>query len=45
VRRRERTLTMSGFSTHLRSGVAKGRRITRFGLWQLKVRRRNTHVF
>jgi len=33
---------MSGFSTQMRSGMAKGRRSTRFGWRQLIVRRRNT---
>jgi hypothetical protein len=37
MRRRERTLTMSEFSTQMRSGMAKARRSTRFGWWQLKI--------
>jgi hypothetical protein len=40
MRRRERgrTLTMSGFSTQKRSGMAKGRRSTRFEWWLLEVK-------
>ena len=33
-----RTLTMSGFSTQKRSGMAKGRRSTRFEWWLLEVK-------